>query len=706
MILAGAGSGKTNTMTHRIAYMIRDMGISPYAILAVTFTNKAAREMRERVEALVGSIRGMWIQTFHSACLRILRSHAERLGYERSFVVYDPVDQKTLVRSIIKDMGIDDKNFSPQYLLSFVSSQKEKGVTASEFRRGCGGRPNGEILARVYEEYELRLLKNNAMDFDDLLINAVRLFEQEPDILFDYQSRFKYIMVDEYQDTNLLQYRMIQLLAKAHGNICVVGDDDQCIYQWRGADIRNMLEFEKSFKGAKLIKLEQNYRSSANIINAAHSVIVHNEARKDKHMRTDAADGEKIEYYRADSDQEEARWIAAKIKALMRKAPELSYSDFAVLYRNNAQSRRLEESLIAAAVPYQILSGMRYYDRAEVKDMIAYMRLAINISDDLSLFRIINKPRRGIGKVKTDAIAGLSREKGISAFDAMCELGIGRAIEELYRSLELEKNSFSVGEIYDILLDRTGYMEALRAQGSIEADSRLENILEFRTEIIEKEEEAQKNGESFTLESFMEGIALAADIDNHDPSEDAVALMTLHSAKGLEFPFVFMPGMEMGLFPSYRSLDRAGGVEEERRLCYVGMTRAKKQLFMSSAEWRTMYGRRDVTSESQFLKEIDRKYMSGHALYENKTKTVDRYDTGRSFESSGYVSPITLIRQMKEKPQRQTLAGVSLKIGDRLEHSKFGVGVLVGIDGNVISVRFKDGVKRLAKDMAPLVKLD
>ncbi len=706
LILAGAGSGKTNTMTHRIAYMIKELGVSPYSVLALTFTNKAAGEMRERVEALIGRTPGMWIQTFHSACLRILRAHAERLGYGRSFVVYDPADQKSVIRSISKALDIDDKAFNAASLLGFISARKNSGVSAAEFEKSSFSRPDGKLLAAVYSAYEARLLKNNAMDFDDLLINALKLFERHPDILADYQKRFRYIMVDEYQDTNMIQYRLMQLLARAHGNICVVGDDDQCIYQWRGADIRNILEFEKDFPGARVIRLERNYRSSANIINAAHSIIVRNESRKSKRMRTDAADGEKIEYYRANDDKEEARWISEKIRAVMRKRPELGYSDFAVLYRNNAQSRRFEESLISKGLPYRVLSGMRYYDRAEVKDMIAYMRLVINPDDDVSLLRIINTPRRGIGKAKIDAVNALAGTKDISALEAMRELGIGEALSNLYSSLELEKDSLSVSEIYDILLDKSGYIDALRAQESPEADSRIENILEFRSEIIEKQQEAADNEEEFGIEKFMEDLALASDIDNHDPNEDAVVLMTLHSAKGLEFPVVFMPGMETGLFPSYRSFDKPGGVEEERRLCYVGMTRAKERLFMSSAEWRTMYGRRDVTGESQFLKEIDPKYLEGHALYERKLREAERYSSSAAVGERSYVSPIAIIKQMKEKPKRQTLAGVELNTGDKVEHTKFGTGSVVGIDGNIISVRFEEGIKKLAKDMAPLIKLE
>ena len=712
LILAGAGSGKTNTMTHRIAYMIKEKGIFPYSILAVTFTNKAAKEMRDRVEKLIGDSIGnsrvswMWIQTFHSACLRILRSDCERIGYAKNFVVYDPVDQKALVKKIVKDLEFDDKRFTPAFCLAKISDAKEKEWDAEKYRKEYAD--TEQELCLIFEKYEIALKKNNAMDFDDLILNTVKLFETNPDVLAKYQDQFRYIMVDEYQDTNMLQYKLIKLLAGQYKNICVVGDDDQCIYQWRGADIRNILEFEKDFPGAKVIKLEQNYRSTANIINAAHSVIVHNTSRKDKRMRTDADDGDKIEYYRATDDKEEARWTAEKIRALMRKNPDLHYSDFAILYRNNVQSRRFEEILASKEMPYQVLSGLRYYDRKEVKDLLAYMRLVVNTADDVSLLRIINTPRRGVGAKSLEAITSLADTMGFSAFEAMKAMGTAPDLVELYTSLEVEKDRMSVAEIYDILLDRTGYLKALEDMKTAEADGRIENLLDFKSVILEKQKEADEAGEDLTIDNFMEGLALISDVDNHDPNQDAVTLMTLHSAKGLEFPVVFMPGMETGLFPSYRSFDRLGGVDEERRLCYVGMTRAKKTLFMSSAEWRTMYGRSDATMESQFLKEIDKSYLTGHAIYEKKmSRSVDRYDSDLRFSDSSYVSPVSVIAQMKAaKPMRQTLAGVDIKAGDRVEHTKFGLGTVLDVDGNIVTVQFEDGTKRLAKDMAPLTKVE
>ncbi|MDO5441514.1 MAG: 3'-5' exonuclease [Bacillota bacterium] len=706
LILAGAGSGKTNTMTHRIAYMIKDCNISPYSILAVTFTNKAAKEMLTRVENIIGTVRGMWIQTFHSACLRILRSEADLIGYSKNFVVYDSVDQKSVIKSIAKDLNLDEKRYTPNYLLGKISAAKEKELDSAAFRKIYAN--TDPELCRVYDAYELVLRKNNAMDFDDLILNAVKLFESSKGTLAKYQDHFEYIMVDEYQDTNMLQYKLIKMLAEKNNNICVVGDDDQCIYQWRGADIRNILEFERDFSGAKVIKLEQNYRSTANIINAANSVIVKNESRKDKKMKTDAEAGDKIEYYRADTDIEEARWTTEKIRAFMRKNPDLKYSDFAILYRNNVQSRRFEDSLAAKSIPYQVLSGMRYYDRKEVKDMLAYMRLVVNPADDVSLLRIINTPRRGIGKKTVEDLIEFAKTNNVSLFEAMTFKGVATILTDLYKSLEVEKDRMTVDEIYNTLLDRTGYIAALQNVNTVEAESRIENLLDFKTVILEKQKEADEAGEDLTLDNFMEGLALISDVDNHDPNQDAVTLMTLHSAKGLEFPIVFMPGMETGLFPSYRSFDRIGGVEEERRLCYVGMTRAMKSLLMSSAERRTMYGRTEMSLESQFLKEIDKKYLTGHALYEKKmSRQVDYYDTSRSFSSSNYVSPIAIINQMKAaKPKRNTLANVEVQPGDKVDHIKFGVGTVLDVDGNILTVQFEEGSKKLAKDMAPLTKVE
>ncbi|MBR0481984.1 MAG: UvrD-helicase domain-containing protein [Firmicutes bacterium] len=726
LILAGAGSGKTGTMTHRIAYLIKSLDVSPYSILAVTFTNKAAREMRERVEDLVGSIPGMWILTFHGMCLRILRQYADRLGFSRSFVIYDPVDQKALVKSIVKDFEYDEKVFTPAYVLEVISDSKEKRISPESFRNNInmsfGNRERQSCLASLYEKYQETMRKNDAMDFDDLILNTVKLFEEHPDVLKIYQERFRYIMVDEYQDTNLLQYELMHLLAKVHGNICVVGDDDQCIYEWRGADIRNILEFEKDFPGAKVIKLEQNYRSTGNIIEGAHSVISKNKGRKDKKLWTSAPMGEKIEYHRCEDDREEARYTGAKIKELMRKDPGLRYSDFAVLYRTNVQSRRFEESFTASGIPYQVLSGMRYYDRKEIKDMISYMRLVADPRDDVSLDRVINEPKRGIGDSSVKKIRSYASVMGISFLEALADPDVlgglpvkaARAAKELYEvlnALHLEKDNMSVADMYDELLVKTGYLPALEEMRTVEADGRIENLLEFKSVIAEKEKELLE-GESLNLDNFMESLTLVSDVDNHDPDQDAVVMMTLHSAKGLEFPVVFMPGMETGLFPSYRTIDKGDDLEEERRLCYVGMTRAKDRLFLTSAEMRMLYGKLDYAVESKFLREIDKKYLTGDAFYEKKSRysSYDRYDTESSYSYGPYVSPIASATAVREKSReiskKATLAGVDLSPGDKVEHDKFGEGTVISSSGNVVTVIFESvGTKKLAKDLAPLKKI-
>ena len=731
LILAGAGSGKTGTMTHRIAYMVKDLGISPWAILAVTFTNKAAREMRERVEALVGSVNGMWIQTFHSAALRILRTDAEKLGYDRNFSVYDPVDQKALIKSLIKQYGIDEKRITPAFALGEISTAKEQEVGPTDYALKHKGDHRYDDLAKLYSGYEEALRANNAMDFDDLILNTVRLFESSPETLAMWQNKFRYIMVDEYQDTNMLQYKLVQMLAAKSRNICVVGDDDQCIYQWRGADIRNILEFEKDFPGAKVIKLEQNYRSTSNIIEAAHSVIRRNQGRKDKHMWTDAEKGEKITYYRASDDREEARYTGAMIRKLMREDPSLKYSDFAVLYRTNVQSRRFEDSFSVQSIPYQVLSGLRYYDRKEIKDIMSYMRLVLNPSDDVSLARIINEPKRGIGDKGLASIRAAAQNAGISMLEAMARpeflsgltakpRAAAQELVGMLLELNNEQEELTVGDIYDAILVKSGYLPALQEQDTVEADGRIENLMEFKSVILEKEKEAEDSDDGpgkLTLEAFLESLSLMSDIDNHDPDQDAVALMTLHSAKGLEFPVVFMPGMELGIFPSYRTIERNEGLEEERRLCYVGMTRAKQRLFLTSAEQRMLYGKTDRASESPFLKEIDKKYMTGDAVYEKRGDgdSFDRYSVKSYNYSSGpYISPLSSARSSSSNAKSisqllkpaHTVSTSDLAPGDRVKHDKFGEGTVIELNGSVVTVIFDSvGTKKLAADKAPMKKI-
>jgi len=717
LILAGAGSGKTSTMTHRIAHLILKEGVSPYEILAVTFTNKAAKEMRDRVESLIGATQGMWILTFHSACLRILRMYGDRLGYSKDFVVYDPADQKTIIRNCMKELGVDDKKYSIAYFLTIISDCKEKGITPRKFAEENMSNPRAKTSADIFIAYEKVLKANQAMDFDDLLLQAVRLFEQDEEVLKRFQQKFKYIMVDEYQDTNYMQYRFIRLLAQAHSNICVVGDDDQCIYQWRGADINNILDFEKDFKGAEVIKLERNYRSDGNILAAAHSVIKNNQGRKPKKLWTDRGDGEKIHYFRAEDDKDEARYIASEIDRLRNR--ERQYSDFAVLYRTNAQSRLFEEAFRARGIPYRILAGFRYYDRKEVKDMVAYMRLVQNPADDLSLERIINEPKRGVGQKTLEKLKVLAAVRSESLLQVLQNAEImeglsGKSGESLFQMAEAisllsgEQENLKISDIYDALLVRTGYLRALEGQNTVEAETRIENLLEFKSVIYDYEKEKEDAGESGSLSEFMESIALMAEVDNLDPDENAVVLMTLHSAKGLEFPVVFMAGMEDGLFPSWRSFERGDGVEEERRLCYVGMTRAKEKLYLTSAGIRTVYGKTDYTRESMFLKEIDRKLLEGDAVFTGGS--FDRYSsatTSTYADEKDIFRPFEQLRAIKQSSAaRPKLSAEDLTPGDKVKHTRFGVGQVIAVEKNAVTVSFEsEGTKKLAIDIAPLTKL-
>lgn len=714
LILAGAGSGKTSTMTHRIAHMV-ESGIDPYRILAVTFTNKAANEMRERVEGLIGSTGGMWIMTFHAMCLRILHMNADRIGYNSNFVIYDTSDQKTLVKKIEKELGISDKEYKPQMLLSVISRCKEKAMGPEEYREVSSESARSKAVYMVYSEYDKRLKENNAMDFDDLLLNCMKLFEADEEVLVKYQQRFRYIMVDEYQDTNHIQYRLVSMLAEEHHNICVVGDDDQCIYQWRGADIRNILDFEKDFPEAQVIRLEQNYRSVGNILAAAHSVIRNNRSRKRKELWTTKEDGEKIRYSRLESDKEEASYIARQIGWLARDGRE--YSDFAILYRTNAQSRLFEEALSMQGIPYQVLSGMRYYDRKEIKDVMAYMRLVVNPADDLSLLRVINEPKRGVGAKTQDKIAAFARVRQQSMFEALSdpdgevlETLPGKAFDKVKEMVECitlcrqERENLDVSDIFDELLVKTGYLKSLENDKTLESESRIENLMEFKSVIADYE----KSTENSSIDEFMAQLALAAEVDNYDDGQASCTMMTMHSAKGLEFPVVFMPGMEDGLFPGSRAFDDPASMEEERRLCYVGMTRAEELLFLTSAELRMRYGRTDYTRESQFLKEIDSTLMTGDAVYQPRKGTSLGVPTG---SRDGYAQkpykPFDAMKYARMDTHKKSQgASVDLAQGDRVFHKKFGEGLVIESAGSIVTVAFDSvGIKKLARDVAPLEKL-
>ena len=720
LILAGAGSGKTSTMTCRIAYIIDELGVDPYNILAVTFTNKAAGEMRERVEQLIGKSPNMWILTFHSACLRILRMHAEVLGYNRDFAVYDPTDQKALIRNICRDLQIDGKKFSPAYFLGVISRCKEDRISPRDYENINGSDFRDQMIGRVYAAYENGLRKNNAMDFDDLLLNTVRLFEADEAVLRRYQQRFRYIMVDEYQDTNQIQYAFVKMLAEGHNNICVVGDDDQCIYQWRGADIRNILEFEKDFRNARVVKLEQNYRSTGNILAAAHSVIANNRSRKAKKLWTDADEGRKITCCRTMDEKEEASYIASEIDRIhdgsYSDSKAARYSDFAILYRTNAQSRTFEEALSRRDIPYRVLGSLRYYDRKEIKDLMSYMRLVHNPADDLALIRIINEPKRGIGGKTIEKLQALARVRQESLFETLKDDEVTASLSAKAREgvrdligmiaeISDQRDNMSITDIYDALLVRSGYLKSLEDQRTIESEARIENIMEFKSVIGGYEEDEA----DLTLAEFMERIALMADVDQHDANEDAVVLMTLHSAKGLEFPYVFMPGMEDGLFPGWRAFDSPDGLDEERRLCYVGITRAKKRLWMTSAESRMIYGKTDYTRESQFLRELDPHLVEGDPARQKKRDLADGQFRDGIRESAAYrpFDQLKYARQMTKKSVAAMAgsAGEKFEDGDMVEHPKFGKGEVLSTEGKIIRVRFRDGEKKLALGMAPIRKV-
>ena len=723
LILAGAGSGKTATMTHRIAYLI-EQGVSPYQILAVTFTNKAAGEMRERVEKLVGRCLGMWIMTFHAMSLRILREHCERIGYQHNFVVYDTIDQKTLIKTIMKEQNIDAKLYPQAYLSAAISKQKEHDVSPREYLETEADNFRSKVIGSVYRAYQEQLKRNNAMDFDDLLVNALHVLRDNPDILADYQHRFRYILVDEYQDTNHIQYEIIRLLAKARQNLCVVGDDDQCIYQWRGADISNILNFEKDFPQARVIKLEQNYRSYGNILAAAHSVIRNNRGRKAKKLWTDKEAGDKIVYRRCDSDKEEAYYIAQEIDLL--KNGQRTYDDFAILYRTNAQSRLFEDALKRRGIPYQILSGFSFYERKETKDMICYMRLVVNPADDLALKRVINEPKRGIGAVTLGKLEALARVHGLSLLDILSQDEISyslpakaqKAVGEMVRIIRLcaqEKENLRVSDIYDQLLVKSGYLKALEAEDTQEAASRIENLMDFKSFIYDYEKEKEDTDEKATLEEFLEKVATNGDADKLEEGTGKVTLMTMHSAKGLEFPIVFLPGMEDGLFPGHRALDNENGMEEERRLCYVGMTRAREKLFLTGASYRVLYGHGEYTRESTFLRELDKSLLdeAGDTVFTagRRTNNFLGVDTGSpdgfsepAFRPYPAYDPLKYARQAVRENTRS--AGRSFTAGERVRHGKFGEGMVLEVDDKTVTVIFDSvGRKKLAKDIAPIEKL-
>ena len=605
LILAGAGSGKTRVLTHRIAYLIEEQGVNPWNILAITFTNKAAGEMRDRVDQLVGfGSESIWVSTFHSMCVRILRRHIELLGYDTNFTIYDTDDQKTLMKDVCKLLEIDTKRFRERALMSAVSQAKNELITPEEFRLNAGGDFAQRKIADVYEEYEKQLRANNALDFDDLLFKTVQLFQTQKDVLEYYQERFRYMMVDEYQDTNTVQFELIRLLAAKYRNLCVVGDDDQSIYKFRGANIKNILNFEKVFEDAKVIKLEQNYRSTQNILNAANAVISNNVGRKAKTLWTDNDEGDKIRFRQFDTAYDEAEFIVDDIREQVDRGNG-TYNDNAILYRTNAQSRIFEEKFVTANIPYKIVGGINFYARREIKDLLCYLKTIDNGKDDLAVRRVINVPKRGIGLTSINRVQDYAAAYDIGFYDALLSAdaipNIGRGLSKLesfvalIEHFKVDAKDMTLSDLMQEILDVTGYIDSLMAEGPEEAEARIENIDELRSKIATYEETCEENNEPATLNGFLEEVALVADIDSLDEDTDYVVLMTLHSAKGLEFSHVYLAGLEDGIFPSYMTItaDSPEELEEERRLCYVGITRAEEELTLTCAR-KTDDPRRDT----------------------------------------------------------------------------------------------------------------
>ena len=616
LIIAGAGSGKTKVLTHKIAYLMQEKNISPWNILAITFTNKAANEMKERITNIVGEqAQNIWMGTFHSICVRILRKHIDKIGYDSSFIIFDTTDQKTLVKKCIKDLNLDEKNYAERAVLSEISNSKNQMLEPDQYLAINKGDFRKEKIGEVYELYQKRLKENNAIDFDDIINFTIKIFGMYPDVMDYYASKFQYVLVDEYQDTNKSQFALVKALARVHGNITVVGDNDQGIYSFRGADISNILNFEKDFKGTKIIKLEQNYRCTGNILKAANAVIKNNETKYEKKLWTENEVGKLPKLYVADNEYDEGSFIANEIESLKTKE-NYKYSDFAVLYRMNTQSRAIEEMLRREGIPYKMVGGLKFYERKEIKDIIAYLRLVQNTADNISLTRIINEPKRGIGKTSLDKIASLAEQNGTSMYEVIKNAdsyGLNRVFLNsrefinVIEEMKVKKNSVSIEELVKLILKKTGYTKALEEEKTIEAENRIENLEEFLTVVIEFEKEEVEN----TLQDFLEGMALSSEVDKVDDEEESVTLMTLHSAKGLEFPTVFLIGMEEGIFPGFRSMGEQEELEEERRLCYVGITRAKKNLYLTCSKQRTIFGSTSCNPVSRFLKEIPEELLDG-----------------------------------------------------------------------------------------------
>ena len=732
LVIAGAGSGKTKVLTHKIAYLMQEKRILPWNILAITFTNKAANEMKERIEMLVGeAAKEMWVGTFHSICVRILRKFIDRIGFDSSFIIFDTTDQRTMVKQILKELEYDEKIFSDRSVISEISNAKNEMLEPEEYLVRAQGEFRKEKIAEVYKIYQRKLKENNAIDFDDIINYTIKILMENEDVLQYYSDKFKYILVDEYQDTNKSQFTLVTMLASKHGNITAVGDNDQGIYSFRGADISNILNFEKDFPGTKIIKLEQNYRCTGNILNVANAVIKNNEVKYDKKLWTENEKGELPKVFTADNEYDEGRYIVEQIEHL-RREEQLKYSDFAVLYRMNTQSRAIEEILRREAIPYKIIGGLKFYERKEIKDTISYLRLIQNPSDNLSLNRIINEPKRGIGKTSLDNIASIAEQANTSMYEIIKnaeQYGLNRVYSNsrefvnFIENIRAQKDEMTISELIKKILKDSGYTAALENEKTQEAENRIANLEEFLNVAIEFEEESAENG----LSDFLEGITLSSDLDNMEETEESVTLMTLHSAKGLEFPVVFLVGMEEGVFPGYKSIVEQKELEEERRLCYVGVTRAKEKLYLTNSKQRTTFGSTTHNPPSRFLQEIPKELLDGYEepasipesnytwsygsrsnsdvkIYKNSEPVYAAAKSNNGFAFRTAESFLNNLTKNNE-PKNVDLSGY--QSGVRVYHKKFGEGTInyVEEEGNDLKVDInfdKVGHKRLMAKFANL----
>ena len=737
LIMAGAGSGKTRVLTHRMAYILAEEEIHPWNILAITFTNKAAREMKERVSQLVGpQAEDMWVSTFHSMCVRILRRDIELLGYQRSFTICDPSEQQTAMKRILKKLDIDSEKYDYRMILNRISQAKNDLEDVEEFSKKYTGYVE-QIIAKCYREYQKELAKSMTLDFDDLIMLTVQLFQKHPETLQYYQQKFQYIHVDEYQDTNHAQYRLVTMLAKKFKNICVVGDADQSIYGWRGADMSNILEFEKDYQNAKVVLLEQNYRSTKTILQAANHVIENNFNRKVKKLWTENDEGQPITYYHAQSEQDEGRYVLSQIQSLLRDG--YHYDDFAILYRTNAQSRVMEENLLKSNIPFRLVGGQRFFERLEIKDLLAYLRLIVNPQDDLSFRRIVNSPKRGIGATSLDKLNDFASMHQFSLLEASSQIAISplsgkaaKALEkfaEMIEDLRKMQEFLSISEFVEQVIEKTGYLAALEQQHTMEADARIENIQEFISVAKQFEQDRlEEESEDSPLLQFLTDLSLVSDADSDDGDGRMVTLMTLHAAKGLEFPVVFIIGLEEGIFPSLRSIMENGDdVEEERRLAYVGITRAEQKLFLTNAYSRLLYGRTQTNRPSRFILEIGEELFDskqqqsyGHTTRESSSFVSKTSSSGSLFDKYRAKSQATTYQPKVVQPssiqpvRKQTVAasdGAVWKVGDKVMHKKWNVGTVVKVTGEgtnqEIDVAFAGmGIKRLLASFAPIERIE